>query len=430
MNRFINQLTCFCLLLIGLTAGHANGISSDTSRAYAVPTLTKTPTGDVALSWTEKDNDGIVYFYWAKSGDQGKTFGDKKLIYSAAGIGNSRLMRPKLLFRKDGSAVAVFALRGPQSANSPVVATQKPPQEAAHAGHEGHGAGHQAEAPKPARSGGGRPTDLQIVYALSADQGNTWTQPTPVHADKTPNIVRGFFDATVLANGEIGVAYLNDIQGKAHQRDLRFVTSTGGKFSAERILDPFVCDCCNISLLVDPAGALHLYYRENQDNIRDIAQMSSTDNGRTFSKPQILSKDNWQINGCPHSGPTSSAGGGSPLIAWFSGTQDAPGIRVVNEQGKRLFVLDDPTAKNAYLVPTQKSSVLLWEQSQPSESGISSIIAFRNITGAATPSTQFVKNAQNGTNASGLVLDGQLVVAYEVRKPNNKNSIEWATVSL
>jgi hypothetical protein len=233
-----------------------------------------------------------------------------------------------------------------------------------------------------------------------------------------------------LANGEIGVAYLNDIQGKAHQRDLRFVTTTRGKFGAEKILDPFVCDCCNISLLVDPAGALHLYYRENQDNIRDIAQMSSTDNGQTFSKPQILFKDNWQINGCPHSGPTSIMGGGSPLIAWFSGSQESPGIRVVTEQGKRLFVLDDPTAKNAYLVPAQKSSVLLWEQSQASENGMTSAIAFRNIAGTAIPATQFVQNTQNGTNASGVVVDGQLVVAYEVRKPNNKNEIQWATVNL
>ncbi|MDB5243213.1 MAG: hypothetical protein JWP57_3838, partial [Spirosoma sp.] len=59
-----------------------------------------------------------------------------------------------------------------------------------------------------------------------------------------------------------------------------------------------------------------------------------------------------------------------------------------------------------------------------------SMIAFRNIDGAAVPATQFVPNAQNGTNASGLVVDGQLVVAYEVRKPNNKNGMEWATVNL
>lgn len=432
MTSVFNRMICLGLLLIGTTAALATGIGSDTSRAYAVPTLVRTPAGEVALSWTEKDNNGIIYFYWAKSGDNGKTFGDKKLIYANAGIGNSRLMRPKLLFRKDGSAVAVFGLRGSQPTSPQATAPAPPQGEQAHSGHEGHGAGHdahKAEASKVAK-GGGRPRDLQIVYATSTDQGNTWTQPVPVHSDRTPNIVRGFFDAAVLANGEVAVTWLNDIPGNEHeQRDLRLATTLGGKFGAERVLDPYVCACCNISLLVDPAGTLHVYYRENQDNVRDIAEMRSADNGKTFSKPQILSKDNWQINGCPHSGPTASAGGGSPLVAWFSGTTDSPGIRLVNEQGKRLFVLDEPTAKNAYLVPAPKSSVLLWEQSQPSESGMSSVIAYRNLTGT-TPATQFVKSAVNGINASGLVTDGQLVVAYEVRKPNNKNGMEWTVVSL
>ncbi len=234
----------------------------------------------------------------------------------------------------------------------------------------------------------------------------------------------------MLANGEIGVAYLNDIAGKQHQRDLRFVTSIGNQFTAERILDPFVCDCCNISLLVDATGTLQMYYRENQDNIRDIATMRSTDNGATFSKTTILSKDNWQINGCPHSGPTSSVGLDGNLIAWFSGTADAPGIRVVNQQGKRLFVLDDPTAKNAYLVSAPKSSVLLWEQNQTSESGVASVIAYKLINANQNPATQFVKMAQNGTNATGLVVGNQLLVACEVKQPNNKNSITVAQLDL
>ena len=440
----VKFIRCVALLTALSSYSYANGSFNDTTRAYAVPTLTKTPKGNVALSWTEKDQAGTVYFFWAESTDKGKTFGDKKLIYSAAGVGNSRLMRPKLLFQPNGTAVAVFALRGPE----PASAEQTPPQQSArpkeesheHGGGHGHDAHAQANASQANASqngprkdgppGGGRPRDLQIVFCTSADGGNTWTQPTPVHADKAPNIVRGFFDATVLANGEIGVAYLNDIQGKAHQRDLRFVTSTNGRFSTERILDPFVCECCNISLLVDPKGALHMYYRENADNIRDIAKLISTDNGATFSKPQILFKDNWQINGCPHSGPTSSAGTGSPLIAWFSGSQDSPGIRVVTQEGKRLFVLDDPTAKNAYLVSAPKSSVLLWEQSQPLESGPVSVIAFKSINGEGNPTTQFVKNTQNGTNASGLVIDNQLVVAYEKRNANNKNSLEWARIDL
>ncbi|AKD54908.1 sialidase family protein [Spirosoma radiotolerans] len=435
MHKVIKSIFCFsALLTLGLTGFATDtGKFSDTTRAYAVPTLTKTPKGSVALSWTEKDQDGIIHFYWAESTDKGKTFGDKKLIFSSAGIGSSRLMRPKLLFKKDGTPVTVFALRGTGTSQ----ANQPTRPEASHANHEAapaghdHGMAHGDGPPKGAtKGGGGRPSDLQIVYSYSNDQGTTWTKPTPVHTDKTPNIVRGFFDATVLANGEIGVAYLNDIEGQAHQRDMRFVSSKGNQFGTEHIIDPFVCDCCNISLLVDNTGTLNLYYRENQDNIRDIAKISSKDNGATFTKADILFKDNWQINGCPHSGPTSSVGAGTNLIAWFSGTQESPGIRVVNQQGKRLFVLEDPTAKNAYLVAAPKSSVLLWEQNQTSEAGINSIIAYKNIKADQNPATQFVKGALNGTNASGLVVANQLLIAYEIKHANNKNSMAVTQIDL
>lgn len=419
------------ILLTCSLSARANDHFSDTTRAYAVPTLTKVPGGKVALSWTEKDDQGIIDFYWAQSSDKGKTFGDKKLIFSSPGIGNSRLMRPKLLVKKDGTLVAVFALRGPASLTAPTTsaAPQAEPSHDYGASHDGHKPPVDSPA-KGAARGGGRPGDLQIVYTVSTDQGNTWTKPVPVHSDKTPNIVRGFFDATVLANGEIAVAYLNDIEGKAHQRDLRLVTSTGNQFGTEKILDPFVCDCCNISLLVDNHGTLHVYYRENQENIRDIARLVSTDNGATFSKPAILFADNWQINGCPHSGPTSSVGAGHNLIAWFSGTTASPGIRVVTEDGKRLFVLDDPSARNAFLVSAPQSSVLLWEQNQSSETGLSSVIAYKTIKSDKNPATQFVKNAHNGTNTTGLVVDNQLLVAYEVKHPNNKNSIAWAQLDL
>lgn len=437
MTTLFRVAFCTTLLIALSLTGYTTPVLSDTTRAFAVPTLTRTPNGNVALSWTEKDAAGTVFFYWAESTDNGQTFKPKQLIFSSVGISNTRLMRPKLLFRKDGQAVAVFALRGPET----VTAAGASQAEASHASHTAepaqhdHGAASAPEKPRadgPARSGnrGGRPSDLQIVYCVSTDGGTRWTAPTPVHQDKTAQIVRGFFDATVLANGEIGVAYLNDIQGRQHERDLRFVSTTGGRFGAEKILDPFVCDCCNISLLVDASGTLNIYYRENQENIRDIARMSSSDNGLTFSKPAILSADNWKINGCPHSGPTSSAGGGTNLVAWYSGTTDAPGIRVVDPQGKRLLVLDDPTAKNAYLVPTSTGSILLWEQSQTAESGPMSMIAYRTIRPTGSSATQIVNKSTNGTNASGLVNKGQLLVAYEVRNANNRNSIEVVQLDL
>ena len=443
MNKHLKTILCAGLLAASALTSYAKNPAtfSDTTRAYAVPTLVKTPTGSVALSWTEKDAAGVVYFYWAESTDKGRTFGDKKLIYSAAGIGSSRLMRPKLLFKKDGSLVSVFTMPGgPASTPQPALThanheAAAPAAAAPAAGHE-HGDSHGGEKPKadgPANRGpraGGRPSDLQIVYCQSKDGGNTWSQPAPVHADRTPNMVRGFFDATVLANGEVAVAYLSDIPGKQHERDLKFVTSNGDTFGDVKTLDPFTCDCCNISLLVDNKGILNLYYRENQDNTRDIAKMTSSDNGLTFSKADILLADNWKINGCPHSGPTSSANATGNLIAWMSGTTESPGIRVATQQGKRLFVLEDPSAKNAFLVSAPTSSVLLWEQNQETEAGVSSVIAYKNITANQNPPTQFAKNTLSGTNATGVVIDNHLVVAYEIKHPNQRNSVGLAHIDL
>ncbi|MBO9638679.1 MAG: exo-alpha-sialidase [Siphonobacter aquaeclarae] len=399
------------MLSVAVTGASASGIGGDTTRTYAIPTVSLTPKGTVALSWTEKDDRNIVHYYWAESKDQGRTFGEKKQIFESPGMSGSRLMRPKLLFKKDGTWATVFALRG-----------DVPAAAASTGGHEHH---HGGEAPK---APSGRPSDLQIVFSLSKDQGKTWSVPAPVHADRTPKVVRGFFDATVLANGEIGVAYLRDIDGRPHERDLRFVTSSGDTFGSETVLDPFVCDCCNISLLVDDKGILNLYYRENQENIRDIAKMTSSDNGKTFSKPQILFADNWKINGCPHSGPTSAAGPGGNVISWFSGTAESPGIRLVTQEGKRLLVIADASAKNMYLAAGSKSAALLWEQ-QGTESD-QTVLAYRTVKKDGVSEAKVLGKTANGTNASGVIAGNRLVVAYEVKNSRNKNTLAFESVEL
>ncbi len=413
------NLMAALLLLCGSAQLMANPRFDDKTKTYAIPTLTKSPKGEVVLSWTEKDEKGMVSFYSAASKDKGKTFSDKKLIYAAPGIGSSRLMRPKLLFKKDGTMVAVFSLR----TDVLVAAANTAP--AAREG--GHGDAHAHE--KPAATGKTK-RDLQIQYCTSKDQGATWTAPQPVDMDARTGIVRGFFDAVVLPNDEIAVAYLKDVAGstKHEERDLRLALTKNGVFQTDRVIDAVVCDCCNISLLVDAKGTLNMYYRDNNDDIRDIARMTSSDNAVTFSKSSILHDDKWQIKGCPHSGPTSSVLGGSAVISWFSGTANEPGLRVVTNEGKRLFVLDNPSAKNAYLLSAPNASVVLWEQNKE-ESG--SAIAFRKIEATtAVSTTQWIAGSENGTNASGVVVDNQLIVAYEVKQPNNINALKISTVQL
>lgn len=388
MFKKLNFMAAFMLLTF--TQLFANPILNDPTKAYSMPLLTKTANGDVLFSWTEKDQAGMVGFCFSVSKDLGKTFSDKKIIYSGTGIGNSRLMRAKLLVKKDGSLVAVFSNRG--NANN------------------------------------GKRT-LDIVYCTSKDQGNTWTAPQSVDSDPTTGNVKGFFDAVVLPNDEIAVAYLKDVAGstKHEERDLRLVLTKNGVFQPEKVIDPVVCDCCNISLLIDAKGALNIYYRDNNDEIRDMATMTSTDNGLTFSKSQILHNDQWKINGCPHSGAISTVFGQSALITWFSGAESEKGIRLVTQEGKKLAVINDPFAKNAYVAADAKNAVFMWEQNNAQNI---TQIAYKTINANKVSETYWIKEAENVTNSAGLLAGNQLLVVYEVRNENGKNSINWSKINL
>lgn len=371
--------------------------TNDPTKIYSMPLLSKTAKGEVMLSWTEKDAQGMTSFCVAFSKDNGKTFSEKKTIYSGTGIGNSRMMRAKVLSKKDGSFVAVFANRGETTASS-------------------------------SGRGGGRSSNL--VYCVSKDGAATWTAPQPVDSDPKQGIVRGFFDAVVMSNDEVAVAYLKDVANstKHEERDLRLVVSKNGVMQPEKLIDAVVCDCCPINLFVDGTGALNVVYRDNNDDIRDMAKMVSTDNAANFSKSQILHNDGWKIMGCPHSGAVSSTNEKGALISWFSGAESEKGIRLATQDGKKLLVINDPSAKNQALIGGSQTSVLVWEQNK-AEDGVSQIV-FRKIADNKVSETTPVEGSFNGTNATGLILGNQLLVSYEVKQANGKNTLKTATITL
>jgi hypothetical protein len=369
----------------------------DDAIAYAMPLFTQTPKGEVLLSWIEKDEQGVASFCFSTSTDKGKTFSDKKVIYAGKGVGSSRLFRAKLLPKKDGSLVAVFSNR-----------TVTPPA--------------QAQQGKPQGRGGAS----QLVYTVSKDGGNTWTNLLPVDTDASAGM-RGFYDAIVLANDEVAVAYLKDVKGstKHEERDLRLAITKNGVFQTEKLLDAVVCDCCNINLLVDGNGKLNVIYRDNNDDIRDMSKMASSDNGETFSKPENVHNDGWKIAGCPHSGAISSANGNSALMAWYSGAETETGFRLVTQSGKKLLVLNDPSVKNPALMSSANASALLWEQGSDK-----SQLVFRTIKGDKISENIAVEGSINATNATGLMLDNQLLIAHEVKQDNKKNSLKISTIGL
>jgi BNR repeat-like domain len=374
-------------------------IDGDTSKNYAMPLLAKTSAGEIMLSWTEKDAKEMTSFCLSFSKDGGKTFSEKKTVFIGPGIGNNRMFRARVLSKKDGSFVAVFANRGELASS----ATQG-----------GHGSGRASS----------------LVYCISKDKGNTWTIPVSVDADPKQGIMRGFFDAIVMANDEIAVAYLKDVANstKHEERDLRMVITKNGVFQPEKVVDAVVCDCCPVNLLLSDNGDLSVIYRDNNDDIRDMAKITSKDNAVTFGKSQIVHNDDWKIQGCPHSGAVSSTAGKNTLYAWYSGAEKESGIRLVNNEGKKLLVINETSAKNAYLVSNLKTSLLLWEQNQ-TENNLSQI-AFRKINNNNLTETKWIEGSTNGANSTGIIIGNQVLVAFEVKGANRKNSLKMSTINL
>jgi hypothetical protein len=376
-----------------------------------MPTLARTPKNDIMLSWTEKDADGKTAICMALSSDNGKTFTDKKTVASGYGISNSRLMRAKVLAKKDGSFAAVFM-------NNPNATPPQPAPTTANAGPDRGGRGG---------GGGGGGRGGQLAYCTSKD-GNTWTSPQAVDTDPSPNLMRGFFGATILANDELAVAYLKDVKNstKHEERDLRISITKNGAFEAEKLIDAVVCDCCNISLLVDNKGVLNVYYRDNNDDIRDMALMSSTDNGQTFSKPQIVYNDHWKIVGCPHNGPTSVAMGKTNLVTWYSAGDNEKGLRLTTQEGQKLSIISDPTAKNGSVAADGNNAVFCWEQNNAAASGFQ--IAYQ-IINKSVSEVKWINETGN-SNATSLMLGNEVMMAYEQKQEGKKNRIKISKFNL
>src|SRR5262249_19852136 len=209
------------------------------------------------------------------------------------------------------------------------------------------------------KSGPGRHAN-DVNVSISRDGGQTWGKPIIPHRDRTP-AERGF--ATIIpANGGIAVVWLNgspmmmesnsgavkhgsdDVRpdiprhGSDHRRleggnqggakhdmtaskmetSLMYTTiDLDGTIAKEVLLDSRVCECCQTAAAPTPDGIVVVYRDRSEKEVRDISILRSK-NGK-WSEPEPLSKDGWEINGCPVNGPAISSSGKNVAVAWYTG---------------------------------------------------------------------------------------------------------------
>jgi hypothetical protein len=246
------------------------------------PYLTKDTKGNVVMSWARSINDTVGIFCYSVSKDSGRTFGKIITIPESNNIQPHSENLPKIVFKPSGEIIALWG--------------------------EGN--------PNPNNKYSG-----VIYYSQSFDEGATWSKSKPLVTD-TLGYDQRYFDVDLLPSGEVAIIWLDNRKHTEDEGSAIYYATTAGRegFQNEKIISESCCQCCRTDLFVDSDAGIHVLYRGIiMDSIRDMLHISSTDGGKTFSDPKLISTDNWVIKGCPHTGPSMTENSEGLHFAWFTG---------------------------------------------------------------------------------------------------------------
>ncbi|MFD2570059.1 exo-alpha-sialidase [Spirosoma soli] len=369
----------------------------------AVPRLTTDAAGNPLLSWVEKTGEKEAAFYFAVSKNdsndgQGPVFGEKVRVKAPVTMSTHAEGMPKIAVKADGTILAVYEVPRPTAAS---------------------------------RFAG------DLLYTMSIDNGKTWLEPQPVHQDATPGKSHSFSNITRLPNGEIGVVWLDEKLPGQEGRPVKFAQTTSGKgFGTAVLVDDNACQCCRTNVFVDAEQRVHVTYRDLLPGAkveiasRDISHAVSTDGGKTFSKPNVIYADHWQVNACPHAGPDVTQVGKDIVATWFSGKENAVGLRLARLGSDKLVasVLSN-RAKHPQVATVDGQLVWLWDEAI-SKDGSNEMgtfvqrIAMQRISGQKNGSTTYLTpETINAAYPAVLATKDGLLVAYEAKKGEENVSI-------
>lgn len=167
-----------------------------------------------------------------------------------------------------------------------------------------------------------------VRFARAAD-GRHFDEPVTVHRDRS--ITGHSFNAMLMtSSGRLVLAWIDGRERKAAEvlgEDYRgsaifaAVSGDGGRsFADERKVADHACQCCRLALVEDGDGAPLLLWRHVFDpNVRDHAITRLGADGAPVAPIERATFDGWQIDACPHHGPSLAlAADGTRHAVWFN----------------------------------------------------------------------------------------------------------------
>ena len=186
------------------------------------------------------------------------------------------------------------------------------------------------------------PEAYSIMLVRSMDHGMNWSAPLQVNTDAVP-AEHGFVSLWAQSDSSLGLAWLDGrkrgLMESAHAGHdgakadpTRTMTLRAAVFdgelqrSAETEIDGDTCTCCQTAAAAVPGGAVVAYRDHDSDDIRDIAVVRF--DGNTWSKPDTVHADGWNMAGCPVSGPAIGALDGRTAVAWYTAAKGENAVKL------------------------------------------------------------------------------------------------------
>ena len=283
-----------------------------------------------------------------------------------------------------------------------------------------------------ARVDAGEQHGTHVYLSSSTDRGQNFTTEVKVNDDKAPG-EHGMHSVAITGDGRIYAAWLDErnvhtpepsTKAEGHHMEsnrdvyLAYSTDGGRSFSANKKVASEACPCCKTALTVSPDGTLYAGWRQVlPGSFRHIAVAGSSDGGKNFSNPVIVSDDRWVLQGCPVSGPSLSVdrASGNLKVVWYAaGEGTAAGVYFAESKDKgQSFtprqLLSQETVRGT---PALAGPVALWQTSETTETKMRSL-------GNAGSTLSLAANAEL---PAGTYVNDKLFVAY-IGKEKEKRSI-------
>lgn len=288
---------------------------------------------------------------------------------------------------------------------------------------------------------GGTAYAYDIRIAQSSDDGRTWSTPIAPHEDRS-STEKGFVTMwREGADGRLGAVWLDGrkadkASGHPVQEMMLYTTTIGsnGVASKEVQLDARTCDCCQTTAAMTSAGPIVAYRDRSPDEIRDI-HVTRRVNG-AWTSPKAVFADNWHIKACPVNGPFVAAAGRRVALAWFTGANETPRVKIAfsADAGATFsppIVVDEgnPAGRVAALLLDDGSALVSWIERGAGDTAAVRVrrVHERNGVGAALTVT-----ASSAARTSGFprMLRAGKHVYFSWTQPGNPSSVHAARAAL